>query len=85
LDCSEWSLHNKNCIVDFRKEKKNFLLEIQIPKCIEELNDTMRNVKIASAFMNVKCLKGAKIPEVNKEAALVPTFFNETEELKDNP
>jgi hypothetical protein len=61
-------------------KRKDYLLEIQIPKTSKELPDTMRNLKIASATVSLKTLHGATVLKV---VDLITSFCNEVEELKD--
>jgi len=56
-------------------KKKNFVLEIQIPKTNKDLTDNMRNIKIASAVCSVKDIKTSK--EIVKNAELVGTNRSE--------
>jgi len=63
-------------------KKKNFVLEIQIPKTNKDVADNMKNIKIASAVCSVKDVKTGKT--MVKKAELVQFFVNEVEECKDN-
>ena len=65
-------------------KKKNYLLEIQIPKTIKEVDDITRNIKIASVTCTVKGVKNSEVGLISKTKDLITLFLNEVEEEKDN-
>ena len=64
--------------------RKDYVLEIQIPKTDKELDDVTRNIKIASVTCSIKSLKDSGNNDITKSKVLVPVFLNEIEEIKEN-
>jgi len=85
-DESMWTKNNQGAYITripqvMSDKKKNYILEVKIPKNAKELNDAEKNIKIASFEVKLSDLAGNVI---NKKVELEIVLLNEVEEAKED-